>query len=953
MKSGRWAEISRIYDRALALDPAERAAFLESECAGDDDLRSELGSLLNNALTSTPAFEAMAWRVAREAPGSAVGAQIGGYVLRSLIGAGGMGEVYRAHDDALGRDVAIKILPPPFASDTDRRDRFDREARVLASLNHPTIGAIYFLAEGDGLRGLVLELVEGETLAERLHNGRRLTLAEVRAVARQIVDALDTAHERGIVHRDLKPANIKISQEGAIKVLDFGLAKVMGADGLASSDAITGAQTREGVILGTTVYMSPEQARGRPVDKRTDIWAFGCIVYEMLTGSVPFDGDTMSDTLAAILEREPDWTKLPQDTPQPLLRLLRRCLEKSPRLRLRDIGDALPVLDDDVTDDRATHRQSRDYRRVLERIAWALAVLTLAAVAAGAMWSGARGDVSTPTFSRVVRVTSGPGAEFGPAISPDGKWVAYLSNERGPVDIWVKFLSGGVVTNVTADSGLELPTRIEIGGLAISPDGAAIAFDAGAKPGTPSNLFDAWVIAAPLGGVPRRLVERGRSVRWSPDGTRIAYVRAGAGAGDSLYIADADGTNERQLVPTRGGMHVHWPAWSADGQHVYFISSPSTSNMEPSEIHRVAVTDGRLEPIITTPRRAVFPVLSPDGSGLLYAANPRTADLGIWWKSLRSDMPPRSVTMAVGDYAELAISRQGSMVASVLDSRAVLAFLPVGTDSTGTLRELTNGSSGDQDPTIAPQGDRIVFSSTREGSRNLWVADAIGGNPRPLTSGTPFDERPVFSPDGQQIAFVSERGDQRGIWVMNADGGAPRLVTRAPILDWPSWSPDGRELAYATAVDESPGLSVVAVDTGMVRNLRTPGPATSPVWSPRGDVIAYVEAQRPVEGKPNSSRVAFVNRNGEPVNPGLATSPNVLNGFLTWSPDGRHLAAFVDPGATAGAVWVLDSTGAQAARRVASLPLGVRIRGASWLPDGTAILLGHIRRTSDVVLFER
>ena len=309
------------------------------------------------------------------------GSHVGAYEIVALLGAGGMGEVYRARDARLGRDVAIKILPEVFLTDPDRRARLDREARVLASLNHPHIGAIYGVEETGGFLALVLELVEGQTLAERLtpgtglrgqasglgHSSAGLPLTEALSFAREIADALDAAHEKGIIHRDLKPANIKITPDGIVKVLDFGLATYQsGAPGL--DDAIEPGRsqvatmignTSQGMILGTAGYMSPEQARGKPVDKRTDIWAFGCVLYEMLTGRTPFVGETGSDMVAAILEREPDWTSLPPATPVMVRRLLERCLAKDPKLRLRDIGDARLELDEALVSPDAGPGRSR------------------------------------------------------------------------------------------------------------------------------------------------------------------------------------------------------------------------------------------------------------------------------------------------------------------------------------------------------------------------------------------------------------------------------------------------------------------------------------------------------------------------------------------------------------------------------------------------------------------
>ena len=290
-----------------------------------------------------PAAALAGFEVLKQPTNQLVGQPFGSYTIRALLGAGGMGEVYRARDETLGRDVAIKVLPLAFTAEPERRARFKREARTLATLNHPHIGAIYGVEEASGVRGLVLELVEGETLADRIGASggiaggsvRGLPVAEVLVISRQIADALEAAHEKGIVHRDLKPANIKVTPNGAVRVLDFGLAKAAGTENSRTDPT----ESRDGVILGTAAYMSPEQARGQTVDKRADVWAFGCVLYEMLTGRAAFAGDTVSDTIVRILERQPDWSALPADTPPALRRVLTRCLVKDARKRLRDIGD--------------------------------------------------------------------------------------------------------------------------------------------------------------------------------------------------------------------------------------------------------------------------------------------------------------------------------------------------------------------------------------------------------------------------------------------------------------------------------------------------------------------------------------------------------------------------------------------------------------------------------------
>ena len=391
-------------------------------------------------------------RIASEVtPAAMSGHTLGGYHLQALLGAGGMGEVYRARDAKLGRDVAIKILPRAVTGDPDRLARFEREARMLAALNHPNICAIYGLEEADGLRFLVLELVDGETLAQKLTKlvalnpqAPGLPLDEALALARQIAEALEVAHEKGIIHRDLKPANVTITPDGVVKVLDFGLAKPASADA-SGSDPIGG--TRAGVILGTAAYMSPQQARGQVVDKRADIWAFGCVLYEMLTGRVAFAGETVSDTIGKILEREPDWSALPAATPATIRRLLRRCLAKDPKQRLRDIGDVRIEIDaidevlpgvSDVTVAPPAPAKTR--------ATWLPWVALVALAASVGVWE-ARRPVTTPenplANAQFTRFTDWEGTEGGAEISPDGKFVAFLADRDGQFDIWLSQVGTG------------------------------------------------------------------------------------------------------------------------------------------------------------------------------------------------------------------------------------------------------------------------------------------------------------------------------------------------------------------------------------------------------------------------------------------------------------------------------------------------------------------------------
>ena len=885
-----------------------------------------------------------------------LGQRFGAYRVDSLLGAGGMGEVYRAHDSRLGRDVALKVLPPFFTADPDRLARFEREARVLASLNHPNIAAIYGVEDTDGVRALVLELVEGETLADRIARGP-VPVKDALAMARQIADALDAAHEKGIIHRDLKPANVKITPAGTVKVLDFGLAKAaepadVGMGASAATVRLSG--SHEGLIIGTAAYMSPEQARGQAIDKRTDIWAFGCVLFELLTGRSAFGKSTMTDTLAAVVEREPDWTALPPATPPAVRRLLERCLEKDAKRRLRDIGDARAETDDagrSSTIDAPPRAVVAGTRR--HPPAW----IAVAAAVAGVglvTWTlmGRQADGTGLRLSRAVRLTSSSAQEFGPAISPDGKWVAYYSNARGPTDVWVRFLDSGATVNLTASLNLELPARANIGGLAISPDGATVAFVARADP--KQATFDTWVIPAPVGGAPRKLLAVYQGVQWSPDGRRLVCIRPGSSRGDALIVADGDGTNAREVLPPQGGRHVHWPVWSRDGQFIYFIYTFAGFHGEPSEIFRVEADGGTPEVVVSSARRAIYPAPLPDG-GVVYAGNNGSVDLGLWWRPPGSG-PARLLAPGVREYAELRLSADGRyLVASLSDIRQSLVLFPVSASVT-QMRPMNAVETGDVEPSFDRTGQRMVFSSTRAGSRNLWIARADGSQARPLTSETALDERPAFSPDGTQIAFVSDRGERRGIWLVSAEGGAPRLLREAVALDSLTWSRDGTRILYATPGRDLPELVSLSVSDGSLAAFPTPGAAVAPAWSPTADVIAYLEqvtlpAQAPGSPSAATAWLTLVDARGQRLYPGLPKQ-SFTNGAVAWAPDGRRLAVVWNPASGASSIWIVEPDGRAPIAKLADLPPGARPRGITWTGDGSGIVTSLETSSSDIVLFE-
>ncbi len=490
------------------------------------------------------------------------GIRIGPYQIESLLGVGGMGEVYRATDTKLGRQVAFKILPDAFARDPERVRRFAREAQVLASLNHPNIAGIYGFEDSSGAHALVMELVEGLTRADRIIRSP-IPIAEALPIAKPVCEALEYAHERGIVHRDLKPANVKITNEGTVKLLDFGLAKALEGDiasgDVASSPTITYMATQGGIILGTAAYISPEQAKGKAADRRSDIWTFGCLFYEMLTGKMVFGGETVTDILASVIKSEPDWSLLPSSTPSAIRNLLQRCLRKDAKRRLQAIGDARIVIEEgilgadaDVVDVLPSLPRSM-WRRVLP---WAAAFVT------GALLMGIvfltlpfRSPHSATMHFRAV--TNFSGVQSYPALSPDGRSVTFVSNRDGHYNIYIGLINGGNPVKLTDDTNLK--TRP-----CWSPDGTEIAY----ARLNDSGIWDIWKVPA-LGGIPRRFILNAADPTWSRDGRSFAYRNSATAA---IWVSDSYGQNGHELGSTRNTGNGA-PRFSPDGREIAFAAS--------------------------------------------------------------------------------------------------------------------------------------------------------------------------------------------------------------------------------------------------------------------------------------------------------------------------------------------------------------------------------------------
>ena len=716
----------------------------------------------------------------------AAGTRLGPFEIRFALGAGGMGEVYRARDTTLNRDVAIKVLLPAVASDPDRLARLRREAHVLAALNHTNIAAIYGLEEGEGVRALVMELVEGPTLAERITTGA-IPIEEAVPIARQIAEALDVAHEKGIIHRDLKPANIKVTPEGVAKVLDFGLAKASGGDGAnvdqTQSPTLTVAHTGEGVLLGTPAYMSPEQVRGKTIDKRTDIWAFGCVLYQMLTARAPFVGETVSDTVAAILTREPEWRALPEATPASVRRLLQRCLEKDPKRRLRDIGDARIELDAAATEtDRTPFSQLAVRRlRIAVGLLSALLIVSLSAVALLPRKGSSGGDESVRRFSMALD-------DVRPVISPNGRHIAYRSNGR----LWIR--------DVASETPREIPGGKADGGyysdtayyLTWSPDSQDLVFPAEheLRRVSVSQGGSATTICTLPDGRPSGRQVAG--IAWSHDGESIVFSSYGAGiyevparAGSPRLLWKEDHADDVILFDTPRGRAVVFAESQADG-HALVLRTP----------------DGERRVLAQLESNWPELVYSPSGH-ILFRRNP-VASPSIW----ALPFSPERLT-ANGEPFLIERSGQGMSLSddgtlTYLDTGRVRGQRLAWRDRAGKILEQA-GQTHESIDTLAlsPDGRRAVVVAPDGANRAFWLYDVQRFGRTRFDLGTELEgARPlfaIFSRSGDEIYFTLQKTpNDTVIVVKSADGFGTALPVPAPkgfkvAVDHTA---DGRYMAY-------------------------------------------------------------------------------------------------------------------------------------------------------------
>ncbi len=723
------------------------------------------------------------------APGTA----ISHYRIESRLGGGGMGEVYRAHDTRLSRTVALKLLRPEVAADPDRMRRFEQEARAAAALTHPSVAQVFEIGDHDGARFIAMEYVEGRTL-DQVIGGRPMEAARIVDVAAPICEVLAEAHAKGIVHRDIKPGNIMVTERGVPKVLDFGLAKIDRAAGQAAPTL-----TDPGQVMGTVEYMSPEQALGRDVDARTDIFSFGAVLYEMATGKAAFRGETIARVYDALLNRMPvPVRKINQEAPEALERIIFKALEKDPELRYQTASDLRVdlkrIFHETVILSAAPPAPAR--RRFGRR--GLAAVLALAAVAgAGAWWRWMRLAPRTPGANwRLAPLTSYQGNESHASFSPDGNQVAFTWNGAGEEkwDIYVKVVGEGTPLRLTKDPGNDVSP-------AWSPDGRHIAFlregDGGAAVmlvpalgGMERKLGDAW---------PHRVGVEAPFLAWSPDGKTLAVVDKLA-PDDPLGIyllTIATGERKRLTAPPRDWLGDSCPAFSPDGKTVAFVR---TSSVSVQDIYVVPAAGGEPRQI-TADKRRIFGLAWNSARNRLVFASNRGQNSRLWEVSPSGGQAERLA--GIGENAGfLAVSPDGRRLAytrSTIDTNIWRYTLPRSGGAAEPVRVISS-TRHDLAPHLSPDGKRIVFASNRSGTMELWVCDSQGLNVSQLTSfNGPPTGSPRWSPDGRWIAFDSRPEGNPDIYVVAAEGGTPRRMTTHAAEDVaPNWSRDGRWIYFAS-----------------------------------------------------------------------------------------------------------------------------------------------------------
>jgi eukaryotic-like serine/threonine-protein kinase len=877
MTPERWERIQELYHAARAHAESDRAQFLADACAGDAGLQREVQALLDQPVSTGGFIDFLGGPPVGHVSGVAshdlTGRQLGSYRVLSLLGRGGMGEVYRAHDSRLERDVAIKVLPTRFTEDAERLARFESEARMLAALNHPHIGAIYGLEDADGVPALVLELVDGETLADRLRRGP-ISPPDASAIARQMADALDAAHRKGIIHRDLKPANIKITREGVVKVLDFGLAKVVAREVTATPDIsqpTTAARgdTRVGVILGTAAYMSPEQARGLPVDARADIWAFGCVLYEMLTGRPPFTGQTVAETLAAILERDPDWKALPSSTPARVRELLRHCLQRDLALRLQNIAEALDTIE----------QAQRGWNRWRAAAIAAAAAAVLVFIAGWTLFRNTSRFGPITSSSDYTQITDLAESAVAPSLSPDGRMVTFKVGENyflADGQIYVKLLPNGESVQLTRSPQGKY-------GPVFTPDGSRVAYTQ--LQTTRDGLsWDTFTVPV-LGGEPTRLLPNASGLTFLPNG-RVLFAEIRGGLHMGIVTATERRSEARDVYfpPHQLGM-AHFAHASPDGQSILVVEMDQTHAFGlPC---RLVPADGRSAGRQVGPRgTCTSAAWSPDGQWMYFGAS--VGGRSHLWRQRFPDGEPEQITMGPTEEEGVTVTPDGRALITALGIRRSSIWIH---DASGERAIVAEGFA--RLPWLSVDGTRVFFllrPAADSDSSELRALELATGAAQSLMPGVSIVDYDI-SRDESEVAFTTREGEESHIWIAALDRRSPprRIASSA---DQVSFGP-GDDLIFRSIQGQANTLVRISKDGARRQPIDGPAVHEKGEVSPNGRwVIVYSQGSAATE--PVATFVV-------PVDGGLARRICMPYCAAGWSADGQFFTVGVELDLATGA----------------------------------------------------
>jgi serine/threonine protein kinase/Tol biopolymer transport system component len=1003
MRPERWQQIESVFQAALRSDGLSRTSFLDQVCSGDDELRSEVDSLLAaheraGVFIGSPALEVAAGMMADEQSDS-IREAIGPYKIISHLGAGGMSEVYLAEDPRLGRKVALKVLPGYFREDEERVRRFQQEARAASALNHPHVATIYEIGEADGVTYIAMEYVEGQTLSARI-GGRPMPSAEIIEIAAQIAEALEEAHGAGITHRDIKSANIMMTARGKVKVLDFGLAKVAagspegalpGDQTLPSwSESIGGIQTLSktgaGMVMGTVPYMSPEQARGLAVDNRTDIFSLGVVIYEMVTGRLPFVGETVADVVAAILDREPPpLTFFGRSVPAPLESIIMKALRKDRQERYQAVSEMLsdlrelqhlPELETHLEHpqrgEAATPTEARELADVVNStstatastveikqrkraLLWlAVAILAIGAFAIGgyrfARLAAHGQPSSSPPAIRITRLTAGSkvgtsAAKGAAAISPDGAYVFFATEEAGKVSFWLR----EVVS--TGQRRVFGPAAGRYMGSTFSGDGAYVYFSWRDEANPTYTLYQMPI----RGGPPRKLLSQVDSpITFSPSGDQFAFVRYGDSQGTcSLMVANSDGSGESTLATRQYPEYFNGsgPAWSPDGT---IIACGVGTGAISSQTTVVAVPTGGgpARPLTTQKWENVFrAVWLADGTGLIVAAS--TGGFGaygvraqIWCISYPGGDVHR-ITNDLGGYGQMSLgltADSATLVTLQEDYSSQVWVMPP--NETSHARQISYGRYDGMHGLCWTPAGKIVYLAQEGDDMDLWMMNPDGTGNRQLTADPYLEFYPSVSRDGRYIVFVSNRTGVWNVWRADVDGSNPKQLTAGlTAANSPGCTPDGRWVVFESTESGKQAIWKVPIDGG------TPAAVTSqysslPAISPDGKLIAYCHGD---EQSNNHFALAIVPfAGGQPTR--VFNLPYTFvpsrSGFC-WTPDGRAVT-YLDDGESVGNIWSQAIEGGPP-KRLTDFRSGSIARFA-LSPDGKQIAIARNIITDDVIL---